>query len=242
MMNTLKAFGLDFYTLKSLRMMTVIYFLLPAFFIPFWGSASLSFGGSLLALSVSTTSTLFSLDARQRRPLLLDTLPIGRKDSVSGRYLFLFLHLLFLALILFLIAAAYSFIWHVFIMRADTYPTLRMNLLNAVGEAFMDISLIFTVFPFLFGLCLFLIAIQVPIYYRFGYDQARLFSLLFLLAAFGLPLLFLHQLGVLSSAYYASAFYEHTPYAFRFLLHSAILAALLFLSRVVSLRFSQKKA
>jgi hypothetical protein len=175
MANTLDFVRLDFRTVKPYATIKnlVIFLMIAGVFIFFTDSGSATIG-ILMAAGSMYVSYPFAVGEQNGIDTLYATLPITRGRVVSGRYVF--------AICADLLAGAFAFaVLYVFsVLRAMPFDALQA--LAVLGASLLLFSLIQ--------------AVQLPIYFRYGYAKAKMLAYLPYLGA---PLLVLASTELLKN-------------------------------------------
>lgn len=159
---------MEYYTIAPYTLRVVLVMLLyPAIFV--FLNKSPEFGLLFVVLMMSIMSSYnFSIEEKNDMERLYAGLPIRKGDHVIGRYLFLFL----------------------FVVVMEVLSILSTLLFSLIGK--MEISFTSLLHVSLIGLAiyLFIVSFQMPIFFKMGYQKARILSYLpLLLIGVGSPIL-----------------------------------------------------
>ena len=161
-MNKLKSFvQLDIITTKPY--LTVKYLLICALMIFFIVTVfrDITVGISVgMVLGIMCISYPFAVGEKSNMDVLYVTLSVNRKIVVLGRYIFTFLLYAFFVLFSLLVASS-----------ASLFVTQNANFVSGVGEVFGTVFLLTTLFSIIS-------AVQLPIFFKFGYSRAKFISLI----------------------------------------------------------------
>jgi len=164
----------DFYTLRQYG--KALLFMLVFFAIISFGmdNPAMFFEGFFVMMSMMMTITSFSYDALAKWDRYALSLPLTKKDIVTGKYL--------LAIILCLSGTVISFLL--------TFLILKINPVSGFGvsEHLLATAVIFAI-------ALFFASVLIPLVFKFGVEKGRFF----LIAIFAMPtaaLLVIDQLGL----------------------------------------------
>lgn len=137
------------------------------FIVQKYGSSGISgsFIISGVVISYLLLQTVIYYENVNRSPVVINSLPVSKSRIVAARYLSIFAYLGI---------SVFSY-WFVRVILTSFFSTFEI-----AQVSFSGLSSILLVLAFLS-------AVYLPIYYKFGYINARIFHIVFMLAAFFLP-------------------------------------------------------
>jgi len=160
-MNKLKAFVLlDFVTMKPyLTVKNLLIYVIVALFLSIMSGSAASGVGIAVAMASMFTGYPFALGEKSGMDILYTTLSLSRKTVVSGRYLF--------ALVLNLCTIILSYV----IAMIGILVTRISSFTEQAFETLLVSFVLFTMF-------IVIQAVQLPLYFKFGYSKAKFFIMI----------------------------------------------------------------
>ncbi|UNC91071.1 ABC-2 transporter permease [Candidatus Contubernalis alkaliaceticus] len=175
-----------------------------------------------LAINYMFVQNSCAADEKNSSDIVLNSLPITRRDVVVSKYL---------SSILFII-------YNIFIINAAGYFLSTLN----IGQITpMTIQIAAIIFP----LAVFFTAFFLPIYFKIGYEKSRLYVMFGFLFSIFLPSYLISYIIENPSAAWVitlQTFYENSPAWIMGLMGTAAVFALFLLSIFISIRFYLKRA